>query len=111
MSTRQRHTRYYKLGSELSPGKQQQALQYFVNRFTGDHTPAWVEHSRRPEKCRGAGYKLQFKDDREWLSRTYFRVTAKGELYKGRAQYHSHPTWPNNPEMQHTVRTNPKPPT
>jgi hypothetical protein len=81
----------YKLGSELSQSEQQEALNRFVHRYTGNHKPQWVMHHKTP---------LQFKDDADWLAHTRFAVTKAGKLHNGVKYCQSSPTWPNNPELR-----------
>jgi hypothetical protein len=86
----------YKYGSELRPEVQQDCLQRFVHRFTGDHHPLWAR-AKRPD---GTDYPLQFKDDADWLAHTTFAVKADGTLHNGVKTCNSAPTWPNNPELR-----------
>ena len=80
----------------MGPHLQRQVLNQFVHRFTGEHKPVWASE----EWKEGKSYPLQFKDDSDWLSNTYFEVTKAGNLDKRTAYCESHPTWPNNPELR-----------
>jgi hypothetical protein len=81
-------------GTELSAAMKREALARFINRYTGDHTPAWVMRSKEYV------YPVQFADDADWLAHTYFAVTAKG-TFDGRIHHcESHPTWPNGNQLK-----------
>lgn len=83
-------------GSQLSEATQRAAKAMYVHRFTGEHRPEWA---KRPMP-NGKPYPLQFADDAEWLANTEFEVTQAGRLDRRYTYCHSHPTWPNNPELR-----------
>jgi hypothetical protein len=75
-------------GSDLPPALQRQCLAAYVHRCTGEHIPQWAR--------RGNGsnpYRVQFKDDAEWLANTYFFVTDRGQLSRRHHYCESTPTW------------------
>ncbi len=72
-------------GSELPANLQRECLARFIYRSTGDHIPCW--HTGR--------YRLQFRDDKDWLENTYFYVTNAGKLAIKPSHCESHPTWPD----------------
>lgn len=78
-------------GNCLTPDDQKHALASFVHRFTGEHKPAWVNQLPRPD---GTPYKVQFRDDAEWLTLTDFYVTKTGRLDGRKHECVSHPSWP-----------------
>ena len=77
-------------GDTLRPEVQQDCLATYVNRFTGESRPNWAARFK-PD---GTLYKPHFKDDKEWLSNTWFPVNKDGSLSKRNAACHSQPTWP-----------------
>lgn len=83
-------------GNDLKPKTRAEALARFVHRFTGDHRPSWA--------CRnqpnGKPYRVQFKDDADWLANTFFAVNRDGSLSARQHFCRSMPTWPNNPELR-----------
>lgn len=82
-----------RLGSELTPEDQKQALARFVHRYTGEHLPDWARNEvNRPP--------VQFVDDKDWLAHTRFAVTRSGRLSESAHQCQSEPTWPHNPELR-----------
>lgn len=83
-----------KLGSELTPEQQREALNRFIYRYTGNHTPNWVRMSRPKIPP------LQFKDDADWLAHTSFAVNKDGSFNRRKTHCESTPTWPNNPELR-----------
>ena len=83
-------------GSQLNDSAKREALQRFVNRFTGQHRPQWVNEPM-PD---GSAYPVQFRDDADWLANTRFYVTKNGRLDKRTTACQSSPTWPNNPELR-----------
>jgi len=74
-------------GSDLGPKLQAEVKAAYVHRFTGEHKPGWVTTT-------GAPYRVQFKDDADWLANTFFHITKQGELNKRIKHCESHPTWP-----------------
>ena len=84
---------YWKRGSTLSPALQDEVKRKFVNRFTGEHRPAWANQPRQD----GRPYPVQFKDDADWLNGTLFHITDAGKLHK-RSGCQSSPTWPDGRE-------------
>lgn len=85
------------LGCNLPLSLQAEAKRAFVNRYTGNHRPHWVNNGM-PD---GSPYPLQFADDNDWLGHTYFEVTKAGKLSARTRYCESSPTWPNNPELRH----------
>ena len=83
-------------GTHLKESATVEAFACFIYRYTGDHKPKWMTRNR-PD---GTPYPLQFVDDDEWLSNTWFHVRKDGELDKRHRDCESHPTWPNNPELR-----------
>lgn len=83
-----------KNGKQLSQLSQQQALEVYLSRYTGSHTPDWV---KMREGCSEV-IELQFVDDNEWLTNTEFFVDDNGELDTNRDMCFSIPTWPNKPK-------------
>lgn len=74
-------------GDKLPEQLQREAKAAFVHRCTGEHIPQWARRGM------GSGpYRVQFKNDAEWLANTYFQVTEAGELAK-RRPCESTPTW------------------
>ncbi len=82
---------YEALGKDLSFADQDYALRVFVHRFTGDNVPGWSRDLYCGEAC---NYPLQFRDDKEWLANTLFRVNRSGYLDKRYNTCQSSPTWP-----------------
>jgi len=80
------------LGAHLGLKLQAECKARFVHRFTGEHRPEWT---KKNPSCA-----MQFLDDADWLSHTYFEITKQGELSKKAHYCESHPTWPNNPELR-----------
>ena len=74
-------------GTDLPKHLQNEALRTFVHRCTGEHIPQWARRGRS-----SGPYRVQFKDDREWLANTFFYVTEKGTL-AARKHCESTPTW------------------
>lgn len=77
-------------GSKLDYVDQQHVLAAYVHRFTGQHRPAWA---KRPMPS-GKRYKVQFKDDADWLANTKFAVRQDGRLDMRVHRCESTPTWP-----------------
>lgn len=86
-------------GTELSADDQRYALAGWINRFTGEHKPKWA---RKPMP-NGKHYKVQFKDDADWLANTLFFVTKAGRLHGNVTHCVSSPTWPLNPELRKPI--------
>ena len=78
------------LGSELSPAVQQECRARFVHRFTGEHRPRWANEPMP----NGTPYRVQFKDDADWLAHTKFNTKADGTLDERYSYCVSDPTWP-----------------
>lgn len=78
------------LGSQLDAKDRAHVLAAYLHRFTGNHKPAWANEAMP----NGESYKIQFKDDEEWLNHTYFAVNQKGQLNKSCKECRSNPTWP-----------------
>lgn len=87
------------LGSSLRPEVQRDALARYVQRFTGDHKPAWANKIWKD----GKPYQVQFATDAEWLANSVFEVKEDGTL--AHRSCTSYPTWPNNPEHRPYVVT------
>lgn len=85
-----------RLGSNLSPCEQTEALRRFVHRYTRDHKPAWA-NGLRPD---GESYPCQFESDHDWLAHTMFHTTKSGKIHNGFRYCESCPTWPDNPELR-----------
>jgi hypothetical protein len=85
-----------RLGSQLSPEVQKEALRRFVHRYTGTHKPMWAQK----EKWKGGDYPVQFVDDEDWLAHTTFEVHKDGTLDHRQQWCESRPTWPFNPELK-----------
>jgi hypothetical protein len=79
------------IGTNLTADDQRHVLAGYVHRFTGDHKPAWTH---------GADYKVQFKDDADWLAHTTFETRLDGRLDDRWRVCESRPTWPKNPELR-----------
>lgn len=86
----------YRLGSELDPVVQREALSMFVHRYTRDHVPDWA---REPTDD-GKPPPVQFDSDAEWLAHTRFKVTKSGRLDQRSQQCWNNPTFPDNPELR-----------
>jgi hypothetical protein len=95
-ATTSRNRARYVLGSALAPFVQESAKRRFVHRYTGEHRPQWAARTYAD----GRSYPVHFADDLEWLNNSYFAVTAAGFLDDRVVSCHSHPTWPNNPELR-----------
>ncbi len=59
-------------GTSLAPKLQQDALNSFVHRYTGEHVPSWSKE-KAPN---GKHYAPQYQNDAEWLSKTLFPVVT-----------------------------------
>lgn len=92
------HEANSKVGSELTKEDQQYVLAAFVHRFTGEHQPSWTAELMP----NGRKYPVQFKDDREWLANSWFRVYNNGRVNRNTCSCWSSPTWPENPELRKT---------
>ncbi len=77
--------------SSLSPLVQAKLLRMYVNRYTGDHKPAWVAAAEKD----GTFYPVQFKNDEDWLRHTMVAATLSGDLDPRNRSVASTPTWPN----------------
>lgn len=84
----------WRLGSELSPAVQREALSAFVHRYTRDHVPAWAR-TADPKAFPNGVYPVKFASDADWLANTMFAVTRKGLLDKRVKHCESSPTWPD----------------
>jgi hypothetical protein len=84
-------------GTQLSRQDRAYVLRAYVHRFTGEHKPNWANGTWKD----GKPYPLQFKNDKDWLENTQFRIFPNGKLNKNARYCESHPTWPNNPELRH----------
>lgn len=82
-------------GSDLSEADQKKVLDRFSARYTGDHTPEWVQEA----EALGVVFPVQFKTDQEFLSRTKFAVTKDGNL-TSRKSCEAMPTWPNGKKVR-----------
>lgn len=89
-----------KLGTELSQEDQRYVLSAYVYRYTRDHKPAWANAEWKD----GKPYPVQFRSDAEWLANSRFAVLKDGRLDRSVRECHSHPTWPDNPEMAEAWR-------
>lgn len=74
-------------GDRLPAHLQSEAKRAFVHRCTGEHIPAWARRG-----LTSGPYRVQFKDDAEWLAHTFFQVTERGTL-ADRRPCESTPTW------------------
>lgn len=83
-------------GTHLCADDRAYVLSSYVNRYTGQHRPAWA----RKEWKDGKPYPLQFVNDLEWLANTWFAVRKNGRLDRRHNQCYSRSTWPNNPELR-----------
>lgn len=83
-------TASWQKASTLPTEIQKRLLQQYINRYTGEHKPAWV----RSAESQGVIYPLQFKDDRDWLEHTEVAITSKGQLDARHRACRSTPTWP-----------------
>lgn len=73
----------WKLGVDLAPQDQQHVKAAFIHRSTGEHpVPA----------AKGRRYPVLFRDDREWLAHTRFKVRANGRLDQRARHCWSSPT-------------------
>jgi len=82
-------------GRDLTEAQRRTCLAQYVDRYTGDHTPAWAAKVYRD----GRSCPIHFESDAEWLENSRFAVSAAGELILSEP-CHSMPTWPNNPELR-----------
>jgi hypothetical protein len=75
-------------GDELDARDKVYVKAQFVNRWTGDWTPQWVEYS----DCETP---KQFEDDADWLRHSYFATDEdSGRVEREFERCHSEPTWP-----------------
>lgn len=83
-------------GNKLSPKAKSEALERFVNRYTGDFTPEWVKLSRKF----GKDYICYFDSDEAWLNSSCFYVKEDGLLDD--RYIRCEPNYPADP--QHTMK-------
>lgn len=81
------------LGVTFSRADQALILDRFVNRYTGDHTPAWAQV---PDQG-GIPWPLQFASDQDWLEHTSFAISMAGKLDQRIKRCWEKPTWPGDP--------------
>ena len=61
-------------GTTLPLALRNDALRSFVNRYTGEHVPAWSSKAAP----NGSFYAPQYQNDAEWSAKTLFPVEHKG---------------------------------
>lgn len=66
------------LGTQLPFETRQEVLRDFGNRFTCERVPSWALEPAP----NGKYYAPQYRDDNEWLAKTWFTVTDEGKLSK-----------------------------
>ena len=80
-------------GNTFSRMDQLLILDRFLERYTGDHMPAWA---KVPDNG-GSAWPLQFASDAEWLANTEFAISMAGRLDRRIKRCWEHPTWPGDP--------------
>lgn len=86
-------------GRELGVEDRLRVLRQYVNRYTGDHTPRWVETAKKLGPC-----PLQFADDEDWLNNTEFYVTESGKIDNRYRHCESYPTFPDEKKADASAR-------
>lgn len=71
-------------GACLGKDLRNQVLGIFVNRFTGEHRPAWVTRERKTPIP-------DYPTDLDWLHNTQFAITKRGRLDQRVRYCISHP--------------------
>lgn len=73
-------------GINLHPDDKRHVLSSFVDRFTGDHIPAWPSGNYRKYP--------HFANDDDWLNNSLFFTRSDGRLDRRFKHCESSPTWP-----------------
>ena len=94
------HETPWVIGKDLTPEEQKHVKSAYVHRYTGEHKPKWADKKKPNGE---PSYRVQHKDDADWLANTQFMKTNRGKLNRRYKHCLSNPAWPDNPELRRSV--------